>query len=166
MCVYLFFKNQLVRRHCPEVLLLCRHSSFLWFTFLTTYFSGKTLDLVRSEVITKVICKKSLKAVVIITDGYSSDDVTLPSIELRDMGVTVVSVGFGEETPYMKYALEAMASDPKDQHRLIFDYGDLMEGVSQVSAVICQGWYLQDVISERDVVPSLYKLGSLILHRS
>ena len=88
---------------------------------------------------TKVICKTSLKAVVIITDGYSSDDVTLPSIELRDMGVTVVSVGFGEETPYMKYALEAMASEPKDQHRLIFDYGDLMEGVSQVSAVICQG---------------------------
>ena len=90
---------------------------------------------------TKVICKKSLKAVVIITDGYSSDDVTLPSIELRDMGTTVVSVGFGEETPYMKYALEAMASDPKDQHRLIFDYGDLMEGVSQVSAVICQGLF-------------------------
>ena len=88
---------------------------------------------------TKVICKSSLKAVVIITDGYSSDDVTLPSIELRDMGVTVVSVGFGEETAYMKYALEAMASDPKDQHRLIFDYGDLMEGVSQVTAVICQG---------------------------
>ena len=104
--------------------------------------SGKTLDLVRSDVMTKVICKKSLKAVVVVTDGYSSDDVTLPSIELRDMGVTVISVGFGDETPYMKYALEAMASDPKDQHRLIFDYGDVMEGVSQVTAVICQGMML------------------------
>ena len=124
-----------------------QYSDVLWYSLVTfvkilPLILGKTLDLVRSEVMTKVICKKSLKAVVIITDGYSSDDVTLPSIELRDMGTTVVSVGFGEETPYMKYALEAMASDPKDQHRLIFDYGDLMEGVSQVSAVICQGWFV------------------------
>ena len=58
---------------------------------------------------------------------------------LRNTGVTVVSVGFGEETPYMKYALEAMASDPKDQYRFIFDYGDVMEGVNKVIAVACQG---------------------------
>ncbi len=89
--------------------------------------------------LSKVACKKSTKVVIVITDGYSSDDVTLPSILLRNTAVTVVSVGFGKETPYMKYALEAMASDPKDQYRFIFDYGDVMEGVSKVVAVACQG---------------------------
>ncbi len=100
---------------------------------------GKALELVRTDVISSVACKKSTKVVIVITDGYSSDDVTLPSELLRNSEVTVVSVGFGEETPYMKYALQTMASDPKDQFSFIFDYGVIMEGVSKVVAVACQG---------------------------
>ena len=74
-----------------------------------------------------------------ITDGYASDDVTLPSIELRDMGVVMLGIGFGPESQLMRYTLESLSSDPKDQFTFIFGYDRLVESTQQIVKRACEG---------------------------
>ena len=76
---------------------------------------------------------------MIITDGYSSDDVVLPAVELRDMGAVMLSVGFGQDTPLMRYTLESMSSDPKDQYAFLFAYDRLVESAKDISNRACLG---------------------------
>ena len=76
---------------------------------------------------------------LIITDGYSSDDVTLSAVELRDMGIVMMGIGFGEETPLMRYTLESMSSDPKNQFAFTFPYDRLIEAAQEISKRACQG---------------------------
>ena len=76
---------------------------------------------------------------MIITDGYSSDDVVLPAVELRDMGVVVLGIGFGQDTSLMRYTLESMSSDPKDQYVFLFAYDRLVESVKDISNTVCLG---------------------------
>ena len=100
---------------------------------------GKALEVVRTDVFAQSYCRKSAKIVLIITDGYSSDDVTLPAVELRDMGVVMLGIGFGQDTPLMRYTLESMSSDPKDQYAFIFAYDRLVEASKDISNRACLG---------------------------
>ena len=124
------------------------------------YCPGRALELVRTDIVNKVLCKDTSKVMVIISDGYSSDDISLPSLELRDSGVTIFSVGYGEETPFMRYTLETMASEPKSSHMLIMDYGEIIEGVGQLIATICQGYCIFLLVLLYD---QSCKLGSRVL---
>ena len=103
------------------------------------YILGKALEVVKTDVFAQSYCRKSAKIVLIITDGYSSDDVVLPAVELRDMGVVVLGIGFGQDTSLMRYTLESMSSDPKDQYVFLFAYDRLVESVKDISNTVCLG---------------------------
>lgn len=105
----------------------------------------KALEVVRTDVFALSCCRKSAKIVLIVTDGYSSDDVVLPAVELRDMGVVMLSVGFGQDTPLMRYTLESMSSDPKNQYAFLFAYDRLVESVKDISNRVCLGNVSRDI---------------------
>ena len=105
----------------------------------------KALEVVRTDVFALSCCRKSAKIVLIVTDGYSSDDVVLPAVELRDMGVVMLSVGFGQDTPLMRYTLESMSSDPKNQYAFLFAYDRLVESVKGISNRVCLGNVSRDI---------------------
>lgn len=103
------------------------------------YHLGKALELARTDVFAKIQCKQGAKLMLVITDGYSSDDVTLPGIELRDMGVVMLGIGYGPESQLMRYTLESLSSDPKDQFTFIFCYDRLVESTQQIVKRACEG---------------------------
>ena len=105
----------------------------------------KALEVVRTDVFALSCCRKSAKIVLIVTDGYSSDDVVLPAVELRDMGAVMLSVGFGQDTPLMRYTLESMSSDPKNQYAFLFAYDRLVESVKDISNRVCLGNVSRDI---------------------
>ena len=105
----------------------------------------KALEVVRTDVFALSCCRKSAKIVLIVTDGYSSDDVVLPAVELRDMGVVMLGIGFGQDTPLMRYTLESMSSDPKDQYSFLFAYDRLVESVKDISNRVCLGNVSRDI---------------------
>ena len=105
----------------------------------------KALEVVRTDVFALSCCRKSAKIVLIVTDGYSSDDVVLPAVELRDMGVVMLGIGFGQDTPLMRYTLESMSSDPKDQYAFLFAYDRLVESVKDISNRVCLGNVSRDI---------------------
>lgn len=74
-----------------------------------------------------------------ITDGYSSDIVGQVGVELRDMGVIMLGIGYGQETPLMRYTLESIASEPKDQFTFIIGYDQLIEKTQLIVKKACTG---------------------------
>ena len=105
----------------------------------------KAIEVVRTDVFALSCCRKSAKIVLIVTDGYSSDDVVLPAVELRDMGVVMLGIGFGQDTPLMRYTLESMSSDPKNQYAFLFAYDRLVESVKDISNRVCLGNVSRDI---------------------
>ena len=105
----------------------------------------KALEVVRTDVFALSCCRKSAKIVLIVTDGYSSDDVVLPAVELRDMGVVMLGIGFGQDTPLMRYTLESMSSDPKNQYAFLLAYDRLVESVKDISNRVCLGNVSRDI---------------------
>ena len=62
----------------------------------TGKYTGQALDLAKEGLFDSGHRGDALDVAVLLTDGPSSDDVTLPSRKLRDMGVKVfISLGFG-----------------------------------------------------------------------
>ena len=105
----------------------------------------KAIEVVRTDVFALSCCRKSAKIVLIVTDGYSSDDVVLPAVELRDMGVVMLGIGFGQDTPLMRYTLESMSSDPKNQYAFLLAYDRLVESVKDISNRVCLGNVSRDI---------------------
>ena len=73
----------------------------------------------------------------VITDGKSKDDVKGPSQELRDSGVTVFSVGIGNN--YDNQELQEMATDPDSQHVFKADFNALKSIVNTIVDMACKG---------------------------
>ena len=74
-----------------------------------------------------------------ITDGYASDIVTPIGSELRDMGVIMLAIGYGTETPLMRFNLESISSEPKEQFTFIIPYDQLIEKTQQIVKKACTG---------------------------
>ena len=110
-----------------------------FFYFFFPNVLGKALEIIRTDVFAQSYCRKTAKIMMTITDGYSSDDVALSAVELRDMGVVMLGVGFGNETPLMRYTLESLSSDMKSQFTFIFGYDRLIEAVQEISKKTCAG---------------------------
>ena len=104
-------------------------------------FSGKALEFARLDIFSRVQCQSSTKVMMTITDGYSSDIVTPVGTELRDMGVIMLAIGYGPETPLMRYTLESISSEPKDQFTFIIGYDQLIEKTQQIVKKACTGNY-------------------------
>ena len=100
-------------------------------------YTGKALDLARTELFEKGSRPGIPNVLLVLTDGQSQDSVTEPAQKLRDLGVTVFSVGIG--TDYVIQELNNMATDPDNQHVFTANF-DAMQTIAQkITGRVCNG---------------------------
>ena len=100
-------------------------------------YTGKALDLARTELFEKGSRPGIPNVLLVLTDGQSQDSVTEPAQKLRDLGVTVFSVGIG--TKYVIQELNEMATDPDNQHVFTANF-DAMQTIAQkITGRVCNG---------------------------
>ena len=105
-------------------------------TILITIVAG--LDVVRSQILANLGDRSNLtNIVIVVTDGHSSDDVRVPSSRLRDMNVTIISVGVG--CCYDIFNLKDMSSDPDDDYVFKASFTTLDTIVGRMRQRICSG---------------------------
>ena len=68
------------------------------------------------------------------------DDVKEPSKKLRDMGVTIFSLGLGSE--FQRDQLGQMATDPDSKHVLTGGYDELDQMLPKLKKICCEGDYV------------------------
>ena len=103
---------------------------------LITILAG--LDVVRSQILANLGDRSNLtNIVIVVTDGRSSDDVRVPSSRLRDMNVTMISVGVG--CCYDIFSLKDMSSDPDDDYVFEASFATLDTIVGRMRQRICSG---------------------------
>ena len=103
---------------------------------LITILAG--LDVVRSQILANLGDRSNLtNIVIVVTDGRSSDDVRVPSSRLRDMNVTIISVGVG--CCYDISSLKDMSSDPDDDYVFEASFATLDTIVGRMRQRICSG---------------------------
>ena len=99
-------------------------------------YAGKGLKMA-SEKLFNDVRKGVPRVLVVITDGWSSDDVAKPSEELKMAGVIILSVGLG--THYNKAQLNVMASYPKEDHVFTVDFSQMSNIVMAIHEKSCKG---------------------------
>ncbi|CAH3196871.1 unnamed protein product [Porites evermanni] len=98
--------------------------------------TGAGLDVVRSQILANLGDRSNLtNIVIVVTDGHSGDDVRAPSSRLRDMNVTIISVGVG--CCYDIFNLKDMASDPDDDYVFEATFTTLDTIVGRMRQRIC-----------------------------
>ena len=101
--------------------------------------TGKALDKVRNYVFKKL--KKDRedlpKVVVVVTDGRSQDNVSVPAQQLRDDGATIISLGVG--CCFDEDELNEMATDPDEKHVLEASFSELDKFKDAMKEQICAG---------------------------
>ena len=96
------------------------------------------LDVVRSQILANLGDRSNLtNIVIVVTDGHSSDDVRVPSSRLRDMNVTIISVGVG--CCYDIFNLKDMSSDPDEDYVFEASFTTLDTIVGRMRQRICSG---------------------------
>ena len=99
-------------------------------------YAGKVLKMM-SEKLFNDVRKGVPRVLVVITDGWSSDDVAKPSAELRMTGVKILSVGLG--THYNKAQLNVMASYPQEDHVFAIYFSQMSNIVMAIQDMLCKG---------------------------
>ena len=101
--------------------------------------TGKALDKVRNDVFKNVEKdRKDLpKVVVVVTDGHSQDNVSVPAQQLRDDGATIISLGVG--CCFDENELNEMATDPDEKHVLEASFAELDKFKDAMKEQICSG---------------------------
>ena len=100
-------------------------------------YTAMALDLARTELFEKGSRPGVPHMLLVLTDGQSQDSVTEPAQKLRDLGVTVFSVGIG--TKYVKQELNNMATDPDNEHVFTANF-DAMQTIAQkITGRVCNG---------------------------
>ena len=99
-------------------------------------YAGRGLEMA-AEKLFGDIRKGVPRVLVVITDGWSSDDVAKPSEELKMSGVIILSVGLG--THYNKAQLNVMASYPKEDHVFSVDFSQMSSIVMAIQDKSCKG---------------------------
>ena len=74
---------------------------------------------------------------MVITDGKSKDDVSTPAQVLKDAGVTVFSVGVGNN--YDLKELQEMSTNPDSQHTFKAEFDALTYIVNTIVDKACKG---------------------------
>ena len=101
--------------------------------------TGKALDKVRNYVLKHL--KKDREdlptVVVVVTDGRSQDNVSVPAQQLRDDGATVISLGVG--CCFDEDELNEMATDPDEKHVLEASFSELDKFKDAMKEQICSG---------------------------
>ena len=101
--------------------------------------TGQGLNVIRNEILKNLGAAREdvPKIVVVLTDGLSKDSVVGPSRALRDMGVTIITVGVG--CCFYKPELNEMATDPDKDHVFQAKFSDLPKIVESLREKICSG---------------------------
>ena len=101
--------------------------------------TGKALDKVRNDIFKNIEeDRKDLpKVVVVVTDGRSQDNVSVPAEQLRGEGATIISLGVG--CCFDEDELNEMASDPDEKHVLEASFSELDKFKDAMKEQICTG---------------------------
>lgn len=101
--------------------------------------TGQGLNVVRTLILSNLeVARDQLpKVVVVLTDGLSQDNVASPAQALHNMGVTVIVVGVG--CCFYRPELNAMASDPVQDHVYEASFTDLQQISASLREQICFG---------------------------
>ena len=99
-------------------------------------YTGKALRLARTGLFENGSRPGVPKMLLVLTDGKSSDSVAGPAQKLRDLGVTVFSIGIGIN--YNKQQLNYMASDPDSKHVFTADFNDMQTLVQKIKGSVCK----------------------------
>lgn len=99
-------------------------------------YTGKGLKMA-SEKLFKGVTKGIPRVLIVITDGKSHDDVTIPSEELKRSGVIVISVGMGKH--FNKAQLYVLASNPKEDHAFTVDFSQMSNIITAIQQLSCKG---------------------------
>jgi len=101
--------------------------------------TGQGLTVIRTQILSNVEASRDQlpKVVVVLTDGLSADNVAVPAQALHNMGVTVIVVGVG--CCFYRPELNAMASDPDQDHVYEVTFTDLQQITASLREQICVG---------------------------
>lgn len=101
--------------------------------------TGQGLNVVRTLILSNLEAARDQlpKVVVVLTDGLSQDNVAAPAQALHNMGVTVIVVGVG--CCFYRPELNAMASDPVQDHVYEASFTDLQKITASLREQICFG---------------------------
>lgn len=77
------------------------------------------------------------RVLIVITDGFSHDNVAEPSAVLRKAGVIILSVGLGKY--YNKAQLNVIASNPQEEHVFSVDFSQMLIIVRAIQDRFCRG---------------------------
>lgn len=99
--------------------------------------TGKGLNTVRTSLFGASARPGVPNVLLVITDGISQDDVLKPSASLRNMGVTIFSIGIGKN--FNQKQLEDMATDPDTEHVFKADFKYLDTISDKIKDGVCQG---------------------------
>ena len=103
--------------------------------------TGQGLTTARTELFGKGSRPGVPNMVLVLTDGKSSDSVDEPAQKLRDSGVTIYSVGIGNN--FEVDELNAMATHPDSDHVFTADFDAMGTIVNAIKGQMCKGkWSL------------------------
>ncbi|XP_022810428.1 cartilage matrix protein-like, partial [Stylophora pistillata] len=99
--------------------------------------TGQGLNVIRNDILKNLGPARGdvPKIVVVLTDGLSKDSIVGPARALRDVGVTIFSVGVG--CCYYKPELNEMATDPDQDHVFEAKFSDLQRIAGSLRENIC-----------------------------
>ncbi|KAM6995244.1 collagen alpha-6(VI) chain [Tautogolabrus adspersus] len=110
------YKEFLLKDHMDKNSLLAEVDTFPYRTGGTE--TGEAMDFLLTQYFTEEAGSRAKERVpqiaVVITDGESADDVTLPAQQLRKHGVIVFAIGVGQ---FNLQQLESIADRPPDRYR-------------------------------------------------
>lgn len=101
--------------------------------------TGQGLNVIRNLIFNNLAADRNQlpKVVVVLTDGLSQDNVAGPAQALRNTGVTIISIGVG--CCFYRPELNAMASDPDEDHVFGVSFADLQQITGSLRQRICTG---------------------------
>ena len=95
---------------------------------------GKALTVAQKQLFSQPATSKH-KALLLVTDGFSSDDVSRPAIELKRRGIEVFCLGVGNNVNQTQ--LDIIASEPKNSHVFLAPFNDAAVFMGRIQKEIC-----------------------------
>ncbi|XP_022803120.1 uncharacterized protein LOC111340522 isoform X2 [Stylophora pistillata] len=96
---------------------------------------GKALTVAQKQLFSQPATSKH-KALLLVTDGFSSDNVSRPAIELKRRGIEVFCLGVGNNVNQTQ--LDIIASEPKNSHVFLAPFNDAAVFMGRIQKEICQ----------------------------
>lgn len=99
--------------------------------------TAKALTFVKTELFDKTGRQDVPQVLIVMTDGRSTDKVTLPATELHNANITVFAIGIGRN--YDMAQLKEIASKPDVKYALVSDFNRLNDLYASIRDDACRG---------------------------